>query len=476
MTKDLPKLKFFNTLTRKKEVFNPLKSGSVGLYTCGPTVYDYAHIGNLRTYVFEDLLRRTLEYAGYDVKHVMNITDVGHLTSDSDEGEDKMELGARRESKSVWEIAEFYTRHFLQDTELLHIKPPSMLCKATDHIKEMIKLVEKLEEKGYTYQIEDGIYFNTAKLKGYGKLARLKKEGLKAGARVEMVEGKKNPTDFALWKLSKEKRQMEWNSPWGKGFPGWHIECSAMAMKYLGQTFDIHCGGIDHVPVHHTNEIAQSEAATGRKFVNYWLHGEFMLVDGKKMSKSLGNYYRLQDLIEKGFDPVAFRYLIISTHYRSQLNFTLESLQDAQKTLQSINDFIQRLDEAAVKGTKEETLAVLEQAASDVERHLYDDLNTPEAISALFSIMHTVNRLLDRKELDRESLTFVRNFMKKINGVFQFLKPKEKLADVEKKLIEDREQARKKGDFKKADFIREKLKERGIIIEDTPKGTRWKKT
>ncbi len=479
--KAVMKLKVYNTLTRKKEVFKPLKSKEVRMYTCGPTVYDYAHIGNLRAFIFEDLLRRVLEFSGYKVMHVMNITDVGHLTSDADTGEDKIEVGAKRENKTAWQIADFYTKSFLQDTERLRIKPPSVLCKATDHIKEMIGLISVLEKKGYTYALKDGIYFDTAKLRDYGKLARLKKAGLKSGARVEMVPGKKNPTDFALWKFSPagSKRQMEWKSPWGVGFPGWHIECSAMSMKYLGPTFDIHCGGVDHIAIHHTNEIAQSEAATGKKFANFWLHGEFMLVDGKKMAKSLGNFYRLQDLVDKGFDPLAFRYLCLSTHYRSQLNFTLEALENARNTLRSINDSFLRLQDAIKNAPKKsknkKALDELKKASVELDSCLLDDLNTPEALSRLFSIMHEVNKMLEDKKIDNASLKFAHDYMLRINGIFQFLRKTEKLTGAEKKLIKEREKARKIGDYKKSDEIREKLKKMGIIIEDTSQGPRWKK-
>ncbi|MBI5465966.1 MAG: cysteine--tRNA ligase, partial [Candidatus Kerfeldbacteria bacterium] len=285
-------LKLYNTLGRKKQEFKPLKPGEVGLYTCGPTVYAAPHLGNLRTYIFEDLLKRTLQVDGFRVKHVMNITDVGHLTSDADEGEDKMEKGAAREGKTVWEIAEHYTDIFKQNLQSLNVLAPDVWCKATDHIPEQIELIRKIEANGFTYQTSDGVYFDTAKLKDYGRLAKLDIKGLKARARVEMNPAKKHPTDFALWKFSPpdKKRQMEWPSPWGVGFPGWHIECSAMSMKYLGETFDIHCGGIDHIPVHHPNEIAQSEAATSKPLARWWLHGEFLVVDAKRMGKSEDNF------------------------------------------------------------------------------------------------------------------------------------------------------------------------------------------
>ncbi|MCG2690006.1 cysteine--tRNA ligase, partial [Candidatus Parcubacteria bacterium] len=334
-------LKLFNTLTRQKENFKPLdkKGQEVGLYTCGPTVYNFAHIGNLRSYLFEDVLKRVLLYNGFKVKHIMNITDVGHLTSDADTGEDKLEKGAKRENKSVWEIAGFYTKTFKKDLELLNIKEPSKWIKATDTIKEQIALIALLESKGYTYSIGDGVYFDTSKLKNYGVLWGNEKEvALEAGKRIEMVKGKKNPTDFALWKLSpkNEKRQMEWLSPWGVGFPGWHTECVVMAQKELGSPFDIHCGGIDHIQVHHTNEIAQSQGTFGNNLANFWLHGEFLDLKGQKMAKSTGGFITLTTLIEKGFNPLAYRYLCLQAHYRTKLNFSFEALTSAQNGLNNL--------------------------------------------------------------------------------------------------------------------------------------------
>lgn len=304
------KIILYNTLTKKKEEFIPIKKKKVGLYTCGPTVYNYAHIGNLRTYVFEDILRRTLEFNGYQVNHIENITDVGHLTDDADQGEDKMEKAAQKEKKNAWELSKFYTKAFRRDIKLLNIQEPHTWCKATDHIDEQIATIKKIINNGYTYQTTDGIYFDTSKMPTYGDFARLDIKNLQAGARIDIGE-KKNPTDFALWKFSgKEKRQMEWDSPWGVGFPGWHIECSTMSTKYLGAPFDIHCGGIDHIPVHHTNEIAQTWAADKKKMANYWLHGEFLVIDENRMGKSQGNFITLQTLIDKRYNPLAYRYLI----------------------------------------------------------------------------------------------------------------------------------------------------------------------
>lgn len=338
--KKTKKINFYNTPARKKQLFNPIESGEVGIYTCGPTVYNYAHIGNLRTYIFEDILIRALLFAGYKVNRVMNITDVGHLISDGDHGEDKMEKGAKREGKSVWDIAEHYTQAFIKDIEMLNILPPDIYCKATDHIEEQIKLVQVLLDKNFAYKIQDGIYFDISKFPSYGEFAGLDLDGLKEGIRVEKVEGKRHPSDFALWKFSQVpgQRLMEWDSPWGTGFPGWHIECSAMGMKYLGETFDIHCGGIDHVPVHHTNEVAQMEAATGKKAVNYWLHGEFLQMAQDKMSKSSGNFITLKTLIDRGFDPMDYRFFLLMAHYRSKLSFSWSALEGAKTARIRLND------------------------------------------------------------------------------------------------------------------------------------------
>src|SRR3972149_7458306 len=383
-----------NVLTRKKEKFTPITSGQVGIYTCGPTVYDYAHIGHARTYIFADILQRTLEYNALVVKRVMNITDVGHLTSDSDTGEDKMEKGAEREKKTVWEIADFYTKDFFDMIEALNIKKPEIVPKATDHIKEMIELIKTLEEKGFTYKLADGIYFDTSKFPKYGELTGQTWEdmqkNLRAGARVEMAPGKEHPTEFALWKFSPigEKRQMEWESPWGKGFPGWHIECSAMSMKYLGESFDIHTGGVDHIPVHHTNEIAQSEGVTGKPFVKYWLHGEFLKVDGGRMGKSLGNAYTLHDIENKGYEALALRYLYLTAHYRDSLNFTWDSLSSAQIALNKLREQV-----LAAKTQITRTLLSTEKRKKVDDYSIRfvnavnDDLNTPQALAVLWEAL-----------------------------------------------------------------------------------------
>lgn len=448
-------LTLFNTLGRQKQTFNPIKKGSVGLYTCGPTVYDYAHIGNLRSFVFEDILKRVLQYNDYKVKHAMNITDVGHLTSDADEGEDKMEKGSRRTGKSAWEIAKFYTLSFKKDLEDLNIVQPKIWCKATDHIKEQINLIKKLEKKGFTYQTVDGIYFDTSKLQDYGKLADLQHQELKAGFRVE-IGGKKNPTDFALWKFSSQpgKRQMEWKSPWGVGFPGWHIECSAMSIKYLGQPFDIHCGGIDHIPVHHTNEIAQSEAANEKPMANYWLHNEFLNLENAKMSKSGENFITLQTLTEKGYLPLAYRYFLLQSHYRKQIIFSFEALNAAQTGLEHLYATARTLERKG-KNTSE--------IQAEFLNFINNDLDTPGALAFVWEKIKS-------KELDLKTLL-------KFDEVFG-LKIKEnlkvkavKISNDAERLIKERNLARQNKDWSKSDELRKKLESMGYIVKDTKDGT-----
>jgi cysteinyl-tRNA synthetase len=463
-------IKLFNTLSRKKEIFKPIKKGHVGIYSCGPTVYSFAHIGNLRSYIFADILKRTLIYEKYKVKHVMNVTDVGHLTSDADEGEDKIEKASQKERKSAQEIADYYWQAFRDDFKKLDIIEPSIWCKATKHIKEQIKLIEKLETKGYTYRTSDGIYFDTSKVKDYGKLAQLKKEGLMAGKRVDLGE-KKNITDFALWKFSPTavgvrqgsdptpppKRQQEWDSPWGIGFPGWHIECSAMSMKYLGEHFDIHTSGIDHIPIHHTNEIAQSEAATGKKFVNYWLHGEFLTFKGEKISKSKGGLYTISELEKKQFNPLSYRYLNFITHYRDPLSFSLESLQSAQDAYFRLKNIV-----ADIKDDKRINRKYLNQFASAIN----NDLDMPKALSILWGLVR------DKKAQGK--LRTIKG-MDKIFGLNLLEKEKIKIPKAIKKLIAEREQAREDKNFAKSDQLRDQIKSLGYSIEDTSEGQKIKK-
>ncbi len=458
-------LQLYNTLTHKKEPFKPLKGKAVGMYTCGPTVYEYAHIGNLRTYVFEDVLKRVLKFNGYKVKHVMNITDVGHLTSDADTGEDKMEQAAQKEKKSIWEIAEFYAKAFKHDLWDLNIEEPDIWCKATDHIKEQIEWVKKLEQKGFTYRTSDGIYFDTSKLSDYGKLTGQNRQELLAGARVQMSAEKKNPTDFALWKFSPKdkKRAMEWESPWGKGFPGWHLECSVMAQKYLGETFDIHCGGIDLAPIHHTNEIAQAEAITGKPLARYWLHGEFLTIDDGRMGKSEGNFITLKTLKEKGFNPLAYRLLLLQTHYRSKMNFTWESLQAGQASLTNLYHQVAALGEA--KGLLKEYLTKFHDAIND-------DLDMPKAMSIMFKLVDDPRAPAGAKKATLLRFDEVLGLnLDKPQAIFSEMSiattttPSPHEAEVAK-LLRERDAFRKAGDFKKADELRKKIESMEYQVKD----------
>ncbi len=443
----------YNSLSKQKEAFTPINPDEVSLYTCGPTVYNYAHIGNLRSYLFEDILRRVLRFNGYNVKHVMNITDVGHLTDDADAGEDKMEKGARREGKTAWEIAEFYTDAFKHDIATLNILEPSIWAKATDHIDEQIAMVQTLIDKEYAYQTSDGIYFDTTKVKDYGKLVNLKDQELQAGVRVDMGE-KKNVHDFALWKFTKdgEKRQMEWDAFWKKGFPGWHIECSAMSMKYLGDQFDIHCGGIDHKPVHHTNEIAQSEASSGKKpWVNYWLHNEHLLLGSGKMSKSGEHFITLQTLLEKGYDPLAYRYFILQAHYRKQLTFTWEALNGAAQGLKKLRQHVSRL---------ETSTNIDPQVREAFSAAINDDLNTAEALAVLW-------KALKEGTID---LNMVIEFDKVLGLNLHQPKKEKPLPDDIKQMLEKRATAREEKDWGESDRLRDELFARGYIVEDTADG------
>jgi cysteinyl-tRNA synthetase len=460
-------LKFYNTLIRKKEPFAPLEGDAVRLYTCGPTVYNYQHIGNYRTYVFEDVLKRVLKRFGYRVRHVMNITDVGHLTSQADTGEDKVEMEAKKEGKSAWDVAKFYAEAFLRDIDALNIERSDILCKATDHIPEQIALIKRLEANGVTYKIADGIYFDTSRFPQYGRLDPSRLEGQKAGARVEVVEGKRHPQDFALWKFTPpdRKRQMEWDSPWGRGFPGWHIECSAMAMKYLGESFDIHCGGVDHVSIHHTNEIAQAEAATGKPFVKYWLHGEFLLMAKAKMAKSAGGFVTLAGLSEKGIDPLAYRLFCFSAHYRKPLEFSWEALAAAQKSLGTLRE---HTDELRGLPADENAKAEVQAALDGFDAALADDLNMPAAMAEVWACLRSPKISPAGKRALLESVDQVLGL--------RLLEKREAaaLAPHLMALIQEREKARKNKDFARADMIRKDLFDHGVVLEDTAQGPRWK--
>ncbi len=452
-------LHLYNTLTRRVEEFSPLHPPQVGLYTCGPTVYNFAHIGNLRTYVFEDILKRTLLASGYQVNHVMNITDVGHLTSDADEGEDKLEKGSRREGKSAWDIAEFYTRAFEQDLAALNIVPPTTWCKATDHISEQIALVQTLIDKGFTYTTTDGIYFDTTKLADYGKLALLQRQQLSAGARVDMGE-KKDAHDFALWKFTpaKEQRQMEWEAFGHKGFPGWHIECSAMATKYLGQPFDIHCGGIDHVPVHHTNEIAQSEAAYSVPLANYWLHGEFLVVpSGDKMAKSGDNFLTIASINQKNISPLAYRYLLLQTHYRKQLAFSWEALEAASTGYERLKHVVAEIENS--------TGAVDQTAHAKFLQLISNDLDTPAALALAWEVARgDLPSAVKRATLLEFDRVLGLNLEKK-STTAPIVIPENVQT-----LLTARAEARQAKNFAASDRLRDEIRALGYIVEDTPTG------
>ncbi len=463
----------FNTLGKEKQVFKPIITGKAGLYTCGPTVYDYQHIGNFRTFLFEDFLKRILIYNGYDVTHIMNITDVGHLVSDGDEGEDKMEKGSARTGKTVWEIAEYYTKHFLEDAKALNIIPPTKYTKATDYINEQIDMIKCLDDKGYTYITSDGVYFDTSKLNDYGKLAKLDIEGLEEGSRIQFSTEKKNKTDFALWKFSprNEKRQMEWESPWGKGFPGWHIECSAMSRKFLGDTFDIHCGGIDHIPIHHTNEIAQSEACTGKMFVHYWMHGAFLEEDSGKMSKSKGEFLRIETIIKKGYAPLDFRYLCLGTHYRKRLLFSWEILDQAKAAFSRLKLNVQQIRNDAKKNFDQRDASLSKGEKEKFTQAVNDDLNMPQAIAVLWGVIRNENLSSAEKKNLIDNFDRVLGLdLDKDNKTGDEIIPSEIL-----EIVNERITAKKGKDFKKADELRGKLKDMGYEIVDKKDGAEVKK-
>ena len=449
-------IKLYNTLTRKKEEFKPIEKKKVGLYTCGPTVYDYDHLGHAWNYYASDILRRVLAYSGYDVLHVMNITDVGHLASDADTGEDKMEKSAREKGKTAWEIAEFFTKIFLENRKKMNFLEPKIICKATDHIAEMITLVQTLIDKGFAYKTSDGIYFDTSKFPDYGKLSGNTLEKLKEGARVEINPEKKNPTDFALWKFSPEgeKRQMEWEAFGKMGFPGWHIECSAMSMKYLGEHFDLHTGGEDNIFPHHECEIAQSITATGKKFVNYWLHTIFLQVDGKKMSKSLKNFYTLADIEKKGFTPLDLRYLFLQTHYRQKLNFTWKGLEAAHNAFSKLKGIVSEYEKPKIGCAKYEQKFL---------NAINDDFNIPKALGIMWD-------LIGDKTFSGSAKAATLYKFDKVLGLGLDKIKKEKIPKEIYTIANERDDARKNKDWKKSDDLRKKIQDAGFEIEDTKDG------
>lgn len=475
-------LELFNTLGRRLEPFVPRQPGRVSIYSCGPTVYAYQHIGNMRAYVFADTLRRVLRWKGYEVRHVVNITDVGHLTSDEDEGEDKMEAGARREGRTIWEIAEHYTAAFMDDLASLRVLPPTMWTKATDHIPQMVAFAQRLEERGLTYALPSGLYYDTSKDDDYGKLALLDLEGLREGERVEKLEGRRNPSDFAVWRTTPpgESRQMEWDSPWGRGAPGWHLECSVMSIEHLGDHFDIHTGGVDHIPVHHTNEIAQSEGylADGEEWVRYWLHGEFINLKGAKISKSLGHTLRVTDLMEDGYHPLAYRYLLLGAHYRAQVEFDMDALDGAKTGLR-------RLLERFGRGRGADAVVDFAQAAARLPAagrvHLdaFDaavaaDLNTAKALA----VVNAVGR--DESLTDEEVGTLGAAFDAVLGLGLSDLGPEDlelARADVDldevERLFAERTDARAARDWARADELKARLGELGVEVQDAAGGSTW---
>ncbi len=457
---------FYNTLTRKKELFKPIDEREIRMYSCGPTVYKDATIGNMRTNIFQDVLRRVLKYNGYKLKHAMNITDVGHLVSDGDEGEDKMLKSAREENKSPLEIAQYYTKLFFEDLKLLNIETPEIVCKATEHIKEMLEYVEKLVNNGYAYETSTAIYFDISKLDKYPILSNLNLEEQKAGARVDIDPEKRSPYDFALWIKAPENHLMKWDSPWGPSYPGWHIECSAMGQKYLGEQFDIHTGGIDLIPTHHENEIAQSKGACGKIPANYWMHGEYLLIDGGKMSKSLGNVYLVKDFVKRGYNPIVYKLFSYSCHYRNKLNFTWEGIEAASKSLERLKKgYIVHLN-----GKDEVDEDVINAYEERFHKAINDDLNMPAAMGVVWEVVRQ----------DKKSDKFAKLLLKfdtvlglKIDE--ECNKPKEELPEEILKLIEERKKARENKEWNKSDELRGIIKEKGYEIKDTKDGMEVKK-
>ncbi len=472
-------MKLYNTMSRSIEEFNPIAPPAVGLYACGLTVYDYTHLGHLRKYTMDDVLIRTLRHAGYKVQFVQNVTDVGHLSSDADTGEDKLEKGAKKYGKSVWDIAREFEAYFFRSMDLMGNARPDVSCRATEHIQQQLDMVIELEKKGFAYVIEgDGVYFDTSKVDDYGKLANLDLEHLQEGARVERVEGKRNPTEFALWKFERpgENRAMVWESPWAKrSFPGWHIECSAMAIHYLGDQFDIHTGGIDHIPVHHTNEIAQAEAATGKKpFVRYWVHHNFLRVDGEKMSKSLGNFYTIDDVLKRGIDPKALRLLFLTTHYRSEMNFTWEALEGSQKAWQKLAKMV--LQFRAEEGRtvlSQEKLDKIDEYRKRFFGFMEDDLKTPEALTVLYEVVKSNIPGSDKYDLLGEFDEVLGRGFRQLQETATEMPIITDLSTVPaeaQQLLAQRKTAREQKDWANSDRFRDELVKLGYEVIDGPTG------
>jgi len=468
-------LKLYNTMSRSLEEFEPLEPGKVGMYCCGPTVYDYAHIGNLRTYVFEDVLRRTFEYSGFKVSHVMNVTDVGHLTGDDDSGDDKMVKSAEERNQSVMDVARFYTDAFFADAARLNITRPTTVCPATEHIGDMIGLIGRIEAGGFTYMAGGNLYFDVSRLPDYGKLARLNLDDLKSGARIEVDANKRNPQDFVLWftKSKFENQALVWDSPWGRGYPGWHIECSAMSIKYLGETFDLHAGGEDHVSVHHTNEIAQSEAATGKPWVRYWLHAKFLLMDKAKMSKSKGGFITLQTLLDAGYEALDYRYFCLGGHYRSQLSFSYESLDAARSARKTLTERILSLREQAEPAALGNLAPAARAYLDSFEANAMEDLAMPRCLSDLWGLVRDsavkpADVLCAAFQMDRILGLGLAGLTRPESGLNA-----QAVGEIDS-LVRERNEAKRNKDFGRADEIRDILKKKGIAVYDTPQGPRWK--
>lgn len=465
-------LKIYNTFSRKKEDFIPIdnEKKEVKIYTCGPTVYNRAHIGNMRAYILMDILRKILKYNGYSIKHVMNITDVGHMTSDEDYGEDKMIKGAREQNLTVSEIANKYTELFFKDISRLNIEKTEYVTKATDYIKEMEEYVAKIYENGYAYETSKGIYFDTSKLPSYGELSKINLMGQQAGARIEVDEEKKNPLDFALWIKAPKEHIMKWNSRWGMAYPGWHIECSAMSNKVLGEHFDIHTGGVDHIPIHHENEIAQSRGATGKNPANFWVHSEFLLIDGGKMSKSLKNVYTIDDIIEKGFSPLAFRYFTYTSHYRNKLNFTWKGLEAAQISLNRLNE----LYNIHLNSDKTIDKNIILEYEEKFKEAINDDLNMPLAMSVVYEVAKNEIKSKDFAKLLEKFDTVLSLNIGKINCCGN-CNTEENIPVEVLKLLDERKEARENKDYKLSDILRDKIAKLGYSVLDSKEGQKIKK-